>query len=63
MQPDGIKVLTAKSLRIIAYPEIWAVIEDKETAASAVEPSRPTENTDATVSEYCKRNVTTSGKE
>ena len=38
-------------------------MELKLTAANSVEPNLPTENTDATVNEYCNRKVTIKGNE
>lgn len=48
---------------MMAYPLMLAVMDDKETAASSVDPKRPTENTEATVREYCNKKVMINGIE
>lgn len=48
---------------MIAYPLILAVMDERDTAANSVGPNRPTENTEATVKEYCNKKVMISGTE
>ena len=46
---------------MIAYPDILAVIDEREIAANSALPNRPTEKTSATVSRYWHKDAIATG--